>query len=211
MSITNPISTNNGAVNITSGTGAINIGADAAAKAITIGNNTGATSVNINVGLGGLNVPSFTTTGAVVSNASGLLTDADASTAGYVLTSNGSLSAPSFQAPAAGGMTWNVANASQSMAAGNGYIANGASLVVLTLPVTAAVGTLISIQGYGSGGWQVAQNSGQQIFVGSVSTTATTGTMSSANRYDSINLICTVADTIWCSLGGPQSAGLNLT
>lgn len=213
MSITNPISTTNGDVNITSGTGAINIGSDAAAKNITIGNTTGATSVTLNIGSSGgsLNLPAFSAMGALVNNGSGVVSSASAGSAGFVLTSNGSGSAPSFQAAAGGGMSWNVAASSQSMSAGNGYIANGSSQVVLTLPVNAAVGTLISVQGFGSGGWQIAQNSGQQIFVGNVSTTAGTGTVTSANRYDSLNLICTVANTTWCALGGPMSAGLNLT
>ena len=46
----------NGAITLQSGTGAINVGTDAAAKTVTVGNVTGATAVNINGGTGGINL-----------------------------------------------------------------------------------------------------------------------------------------------------------
>lgn len=183
---------------------AINIGTGAAARDITIGNTTGATSLTFDVGSGGLNVPSFTTAGALVSTSAGLITDADASTAGYVLTSNGSGSAPSFQAPASGGMSWvNVTGTSQSMAVGTGYVANNASLVTLTLPATAAVGDIIAVQGSGAGGWQIAQNSGQTIhFNAGDSTTGASGYLASGGQYDVVFLMCITANTDWVYNGG---------
>ncbi|MCC7160330.1 hypothetical protein IT399_01200 [Candidatus Nomurabacteria bacterium] len=42
-------------ITLQSGTGAINVGTDAVAKTVTIGNTTGATTVNINAGSGGIN------------------------------------------------------------------------------------------------------------------------------------------------------------
>jgi len=51
----------NGAFSVITGTGAINVGADAAAHTITVGNVTGATEVAVNTGTGGFNVA---TTGA---------------------------------------------------------------------------------------------------------------------------------------------------
>jgi hypothetical protein len=110
------------------------------------------------------------------------------------------------------GIGWTeVTGTSQSMTADSGWITNNAGLVTLTLPATAAVGTAISVIGKGAGGWLIAQNSGQNIQIGNVSsTTGTSGSVASSNRYDSLNLICTTANTTWTELGAPQSAGLTI-
>lgn len=104
------------------------------------------------------------------------------------------------------GFGWNVVSTtSATMVADNGYISNNAGLVTLTLPSTAAVGTIIYVQGLGGGGWKVAQNVGQSIHFGSSTTTVgATGFLSSTNQYDSLTLLCVVANTVWCVLGSPQ-------
>lgn len=106
------------------------------------------------------------------------------------------------------GIGWTeVTTTTQAMAADNGYVANNAGLVTLTLPATAAFGTAISVVGKGAGGWLIAQNASQVIQVGSVGSTAGVGgSVASSNRYDSIDLICTTANTVWTALGGPQGA-----
>lgn len=110
------------------------------------------------------------------------------------------------------GVTWNtISGTSASMVTDNGYIASNAGLVTLTLPTTASVGDALYILGNGAGGWSIAQNSGQQIQVGNVATTAGAGgSLSSTNRYDSIHLVCKVADTVWQAAEAPQSAGLTI-
>jgi hypothetical protein len=91
-----------------------------------------------------------------------------------------------------------VTGTSQSMAVNNGYIADNSSLVTLTLPSTAAQGTMLRVCGNGSGGWTIAQNASQNIKFGSVTTTTGTGgSLSSSNRYDNVELLCTVANTTW--------------
>lgn len=109
-----------------------------------------------------------------------------------------------------GGLGWTeVTTTSQSMAFNNGYIVNNAGLVTLTLPVLSPVGSVISLIGKGAGGWSIAQNAGQIIHVGaSPSTIGVGGSVSSANQYDSIRLVCTVANTAWTTEGTPKSAGL---
>lgn len=98
-----------------------------------------------------------------------------------------------------------VTGTSATMVGNNGYIANNAGVVTLTLPATAVVGKEISVVGQGAGGWLIAQNASQTINVGSSATTSGTGgSVASTNRYDSINLICTVANTTWTTVGGPQ-------
>jgi hypothetical protein len=91
-----------------------------------------------------------------------------------------------------------VTGTTQAMVANNGYIADNAGIVTMTLPVTAAQGTLISIAGNGAGGWAVAQNASQNIKFGNqTTTTGVGGSLASTNRYDQIDLLCTVANTTW--------------
>jgi hypothetical protein len=92
----------------------------------------------------------------------------------------------------------NVTGSTQTMAASNGYMANNAGLVTLTLPTTAAFGTIIEVTGFGAGGWLIAQNSGQIIHYGNQNTTSgATGSLSSQNQYDVVRLLCVVANTSW--------------
>lgn len=128
---------------------------------------------------------------------------------GMVVT-NGPNSITLSQAP--GGETWtDVTATSQNMSADNGYTSNNASLVTLTLPITAVYGTFIDIIGKGAGGWKIAQNAGQNIQIGTSSTTVGVGgSVSSTNRFDSIRLICTTANTTWTAHGAPQSSGLTI-
>lgn len=105
-----------------------------------------------------------------------------------------------------GGLTWtDVLGTTQAMTIDSGYTANNAGLVTLTLPVTAAYGTAISIIGKGAGGWLIAQNAGQSIRFGSSTTTiGVGGSLASTNSGDSIDLICITADTVWSVRGAPQ-------
>ena len=97
------------------------------------------------------------------------------------------------------GMVWNeVTGTSASMSVGNGYIANNAGLVTLTLPATASVGTLVAVVGKGAGGWQIAQNANGVIHFGNQnSTSGTGGYIASTATYDTVELICVVADNEW--------------
>jgi hypothetical protein len=103
--------------------------------------------------------------------------------------------------PLATGVTliWNiVSGTSQSMSVNNGYIANNAGLVTVTLPATTAAGTVVAVAGglNGTGGWKLAQNADQVIHFGSVNTTTgATGYLSSNNQFDAVQLLCVKADT----------------
>lgn len=111
----------------------------------------------------------------------------------------------------ASGLTWNnVITASATMVSNNGYVSgDAASLVTLTLPVTSSFGDIINIVGQSSNGWSIAQASGQQIIIGNNSSTlGAGGSVSSANRYDSVELVCVVTNTIWQARNGVQG---NLT
>jgi hypothetical protein len=102
-----------------------------------------------------------------------------------------------------------VATTSQTMMSETIYIANGGSLISLALPAASLVGDLISVVGQGAGGWSITQGAGQQIFISPMHTTlGALGSLSSSAQYDSLNLICIVANTIWTTFGSPQSDGL---
>jgi hypothetical protein len=98
-----------------------------------------------------------------------------------------------------------VTSTSQAMAVNTGYIANNTALVTATLPSTSAVGDLVWIVGKGSGGWQIAQNAGQTIHFGNQdTTTGAGGSLDSTNQYDTIQLLCTAANTDWTCTGISQ-------
>lgn len=96
-----------------------------------------------------------------------------------------------------GGFGWTeVTGTSQAMAVNNGYIANNAGLVTLSLPASANIGDSMKIMGKGAGGWLIAQGAGQAVHLGSsVSTTGAGGSLASTNQYDVIEIVCITANT----------------
>lgn len=166
--------------------------------AVVAGGGTGVTSTTAYAVLCG-----GTTSTAPVQSIAGV------GSSGQVLTSNGAGALPTFQAAASSIFPWTeVTGTSASMAVNNGYIANNAGLVTLTLPSTAALGSVIRITGKGAGGWTMAQNASQLVnFGSSVTTTGTGGSISSTNAFDSIEIVCITANTTFNML----SAQGNLT
>lgn len=152
---------------------------------------------------GGTGVTSFTAYAVICggTTSTGVLQSiASVGSSGQILTSNGAGALPTFQAAPSSGVTWvDQTSSTVSMAVNTGYVIdNGASLVTATLPATAAVGKIVAIAGGSSGGWTVAQNSGQTIHFGSVNTTTGAGgSLSSSNRYDCVELICVITNTDW--------------
>ena len=102
-----------------------------------------------------------------------------------------------------GGINWNeVTGTSSGMSVNNGYIANNAAQVTLTLPDTAALGSVLKVVGKGAGGWRIAQNAGESIIWDEAASTTTGvgGYLESTDDYDAIEIVCTVADTTWTVL-----------
>jgi hypothetical protein len=97
------------------------------------------------------------------------------------------------------GLAWSeVTGTSQAMAINTGYIANNAGLVTLTLPSTAAQGSVIRVTGKGAGGWRLAQNASQTIFFGtSTTTTGTGGRLDSTATRDTVEIVCVTANNDW--------------
>lgn len=83
----------------------------------------------------------------------------------------------------------------------NTSIANAA--VTYTIPTTAAQGDIFRIIGVtgNSGGWVIQANTGQTLWVGNVAC-STAGTWTSGDKGDVLEFVCTVADTVFVSVGG---------
>ena len=98
-----------------------------------------------------------------------------------------------------------------TMTTNTGYTTDdGASLVTFTLPTTSAIGDFVEINGKGSGGWTIAQATGQQIHInGSSTTSGASGSLSSVGQYDNVRLRCITANTIW-TVVSQQSTGLTV-
>lgn len=133
-------------------------------------------------------------------------------TAGSNISITNGAGSISIAATGLAGFSWTtVSGTSQAMLSNNGYISNNAGLVTLTLPATSTVGDEIDIIGKGAGGWSIAQGAGQQIVVGNTSSTVGAGgSVASTNAKDSLQIICTAANTEWSVLGAPQSLGLTI-
>lgn len=96
-----------------------------------------------------------------------------------------------------GGMTMNTASGTtQALAVNNGYICTNASQCNGTLPATAAVGDLVKMVSQGAGGIKMTANTGQTI-KGLGDTTTSAGSITCAAQYDSLTVICIVANTTW--------------
>ena len=171
--------------------------------AVVAGGGTGSTSFNIN----GAVYSNTTTTGALQAATltsgqlliGGTTTPAAAAlTAGTGVTISNGNNSITINATG-GGLTWtNVTGTSQALAVNNGYTADNVGLVTLTLPVTAAYGTIIEVSGVGAGGWKVAQNASQIIHFGSATTTTGVGgSLASTLQRDCVKLLCIVADLEW--------------
>lgn len=170
----------------------------------------------ISAALGGSGVASPSANGILVANGSSpfsatVLTDGQllvGSTGSAPVAASITAGTGISVTPSAGGITiattgtgfvWTtVTGTTQAMANDNGYIANNASLVTLTLPATSAVGAELAVEGMGAGGWLIAQNALQTIRLGdTVSTAGITGSVASVNQYDSVRMVCVVANLEW--------------
>ena len=126
-------------------------------------------------------------------------------TAGTGITITNTAGAITINASGAA-FTWtDVTGTTQAMAVNNGYTANNAGTVTLTLPAAAAYGTVMAVVGKGAGGWLIAQNSGQTIHFGKSNTTSgVSGSLASTFQYDCVFILCTVANnefTVYDAVG----------
>ena len=148
---------------------------------------------------GGTGASTLTAHGVVVGEGTSAVAVTAAGTVGQVLVGNGASADPSF----ANLVTLNVVDVtgtSQAMAVNTTYIADNAAQVAFTLPATAAQGSIIKVIGNGAGGWTIGQNANQVIKSnGLTTTTGTGGSLSSTNRFNTVEIFATVggASTTW--------------
>lgn len=107
-----------------------------------------------------------------------------------------------------GGFTWhNIVAVGAALVAENGYVADAVGLLTFTLPTDSALGDTIKLMGKGAGGWTVTYGANQNIIYGKSTTTTTTGSLSSTNANDCVELICSTASvtqpifTVFSSIG----------
>jgi hypothetical protein len=95
------------------------------------------------------------------------------------------------------GLTWSSISANQTLATNSGFlIASGA--LSLALPTTSSVGDVIVVLLDTGTSWTITQAAGQRIRLGSSqTTTGVSGTLTSTFVGDSIQMVCTQANTRW--------------
>lgn len=165
-------------------------------------------AVNVTNASGQPTYSSSMTNGQIIIGSTGGTPVAATLTAGSNISIANSAGSITISASGLAAFSWTVVTGtSQTMASNNGYIANNAGLVTLTLPTSSAVGDEIDVVGKGAGGWKVQCNVGQVIVIGNQSTTSG-GSLSSTQAKDSFYMVCTVANTEWTVSSAPQSLGL---
>lgn len=183
------------------------LNADNSVVALPLGGiiNTFGNSSTITTSAAG-NTVTFSTTGSIATTYDGNTGTATPSSGvlhivgdGTTATTTASGNTVTISSTAVSAQSWVlVTTTTESMAVNTGYVADNSALVTLTLPATAAFGARLTVTGIGSGGWSIAQNSGQTIYFGtSTTTTGATGSLSSTQIRDTIDLVCVIANTSW--------------
>jgi hypothetical protein len=121
-------------------------------------------------------------------------------TQGTGITITSASNSITIAASGAAGITWaNISGTTQAAAVNTGYVVGNASQTTITLPATAALGSVVTIQGKGAAGWVLAANTGQVIQVGQTAS-STAGSVTSAAAFDSIQVVCITANTTWATI-----------
>ena len=99
-----------------------------------------------------------------------------------------------------------VSGTTQAATVNNGYIISNSGQTTVTLPATAAEGSVIAVQGKGAAGWILQMNTGQTCHFGNAATTSA-GSLTSTNLWDAVEIVCVTANVTFAV----KSAVGNLT
>ena len=95
-------------------------------------------------------------------------------------------------------LDWNdVTGTSATGAINNGYGANNAAEVTVSLPTTATLGDKIGVIGVGAGGWKISQAASQSIQTENDNSTTGTGGSATGAQYTYIELMCIDSGNTW--------------
>lgn len=111
----------------------------------------------------------------------------------------------------AGGLPWTKVLIDTPLASNNGYIPAAVGLVSFALPGGFAVGDEIRIAGSGTGGgWTITQSPGQYIQFGNISSTlGSSGSISSTNSGDCVELVCITPNTAFAVISSIGNITVN--
>jgi hypothetical protein len=114
-----------------------------------------------------------------------------------VLTLSGGVPTWAAASGGGGGLTWSeITDATKTMVAGEGYVANRGTAITFTTPAVCAIGDIVAIANVGAGLPVLTAASGDTIKV-VASTTSAGGTLTATEQYDAIEIICVTANTTW--------------
>lgn len=149
-----------------------------------------------------INSPQLTSNGQLLIGGSGTNGAAATLTAGTGISITNGAGSITIASNGVGSLVWNdVSGTSQSAAVNNGYIISNASQTTVSLPATAAEGSVFAIAGKGAAGWILQMNTGQTCHIGSSASTSA-GTITSTNLYDSLTIVCVTANTTFVAIAG---------
>ena len=151
---------------------------------------TAATTGTLTETRGGTGQTTYATGDVLYASASNTLSKLAAGTNGQVLTLAAGV--PSW-ADATGGLSVISQTSDTNAADATIYINNkSGSILDITLPSSPSVGDRFVVHGgTNTNGWTITQNASQRIQVGDVTTTTgASGSVTSTNQYDSLELIC---------------------
>lgn len=141
------------------------------------------------------------TNGIILSDGTGFLDSLDSGPIGTVLTSTGGPgTAPTWQPNSPGGVTWHIIAINQIAAENEGYVCNGAGTIEVRLPAVFAAEKVVRVAGMNNAtGFRIVQQAGQVIHWDDTHSTTVGlgGYIESTDTYDSVELLCTVANTEW--------------
>lgn len=164
---------------------------------ITVAGNPGTSTLTISaVGTGIISSLTGNSGGAVFPTAGNINIIGSGS---ITVTGNPGTSTLTITSSATPGDTWSIITANQTAAVNNGYFCNKAGTLALALPAVSAIGNIIEVSNENTAlGIQITQAAGQQILIGSSTTTlGATGTLTSSAVGDTLKLVCYTANTVW--------------